>query len=51
MDIKFEDSIPAESDEFLRAITIRSTLSFGGQVKPSVPCCKTLQHVKNPFEV
>jgi hypothetical protein len=30
----------AEIDEFLRAIKIRSLTSFGGEVKPLVPCCK-----------
>jgi hypothetical protein len=41
---------PAEGDGFLKAIKIRSTPSFAGEVKPSVPCRKTLRHVKNPFE-
>jgi hypothetical protein len=31
----------------LRAI-IRSTNSFGGEIKPSAPCRKILRHVKNP---
>jgi hypothetical protein len=31
-------SIPAEVDGFLRVIKIRSTTSFGGEVKPSLPC-------------
>jgi hypothetical protein len=30
--------IPAEVEGFLRVIKIRSTTSFGGEVKPSVPC-------------
>jgi hypothetical protein len=29
-------SIPTEVDGFLRVIKIRSTTSFGGEVKPSV---------------
>jgi hypothetical protein len=33
---------------FLRAIKIRSTTSFGGEVKPSIPCRKILRHVKGP---
>jgi hypothetical protein len=35
---KVAGSIPAEVDEFLRVIKIRSTTFFGGEVKPSVPC-------------
>jgi hypothetical protein len=34
---------------FLRAIKIRSTPSFGWEVKPEVPCRKILQHVKDPL--
>jgi hypothetical protein len=34
---------------FLRAIKIRSTTSFRGEVKPAVPCRKFLRHVKNPY--
>jgi hypothetical protein len=37
---------PAEATEFLRAIKIRSTPSFGGEVKPKAPCRKILRHVK-----
>jgi hypothetical protein len=37
--------------DFLRAIKIRSTTSFGEEVKPSAPCRKILRHVKNPFKV
>jgi hypothetical protein len=29
---------PGRGDGFLRVIKIRSTTSFGGEVKPSVPC-------------
>jgi hypothetical protein len=34
-------------DGFLRAIKIRSTTSFGWEVKPDVPCRKILRHVKD----
>jgi hypothetical protein len=30
---------------------IRGTPSFGGEVKPSVPCRKILRHVKDPYGV
>jgi hypothetical protein len=42
---------PAEGDGFLRAIKIRSTASFGGEVKPSALCHNILRHVKDPFKV
>ena len=35
---KFAGSNPAEAVEFLRGEKILSTPSFGGEVKPSVPC-------------
>jgi hypothetical protein len=35
---------------FLRAIKIRSTPSFGGEVKLFAPCRNILQHVKEAFE-
>jgi hypothetical protein len=35
---KVAGSIPVDVDGFLRAIKIRSKTSFGGEVKPSVPC-------------
>jgi hypothetical protein len=38
---------PSQGDGFLRAIKIRSTPSFGCQVKPEVPCRKILWHVKD----
>jgi hypothetical protein len=38
-------------DGFLRAIKILSTPSFGGEVKPSAPCCNILRNVKTHFEV
>jgi hypothetical protein len=43
---RFAGSKPAEDDEFLMAIKIRITTSFGGEVKPSTPCRKILRHVK-----
>jgi hypothetical protein len=39
-----------QGEEFLRAIKIRSTPSFGGEVKPETPC-KILRHVKNHVQV
>jgi hypothetical protein len=38
---------PGQSDGFLRATKIRSTPSFGREVKPEVPCRKILRHVKD----
>jgi hypothetical protein len=38
LDPRFAGSYPAEDDGSLRAIKIRSTTSFGGKVKKSVPC-------------
>jgi hypothetical protein len=37
---------PGRGNAFLRAIKIRTMSSFGGEVKPSAPCRKTLQYVK-----
>jgi hypothetical protein len=37
---------PTRSDEFLRAIKIRRTPSFGGEVKQEVPSRKIIRHVK-----
>jgi hypothetical protein len=37
---------PDRGDGYLRAIKIRSTPCFGGEVKPSAPCRKILRHVK-----
>jgi hypothetical protein len=47
---RFAGSNTAVGDGFLVGIKIRSTLSFGREVKPSAPCCKVLRHVKDPFE-
>jgi hypothetical protein len=40
---------PAEDDGFLRAIKIRSTTSFGREVKPAIPFRKILRHVKDHY--
>jgi hypothetical protein len=40
---------PAENDGFLKAIKIRSTTSFGVQVKPLAPCHMVLWHVREPY--
>jgi hypothetical protein len=39
-------SNPTEDDGFLRVIKIRSTLSFGVEVKPLAPRRKILRNVK-----
>jgi hypothetical protein len=44
---KFESG---QGDGFLRAIKIRSTPSFGREVKPEVPCRKILRHVIDPLK-
>jgi hypothetical protein len=46
IDPRFAGSYPAEDNEFLRVIKIRSTTSFGEEVKPSAPCRNILRHVK-----
>jgi hypothetical protein len=38
---------PDRGDGFLRAMKIRSTTSFGWEVKPEVPRCKILRYVKD----
>jgi hypothetical protein len=48
LDPRFVGSNLAEDDGFLRAIKIRSATSFGGEVKPSVPCRKMYGMLKNP---
>jgi hypothetical protein len=40
LDPRFADSNPADGDGLLRAMIIRSTPSFGGEVKLSAPCRK-----------
>jgi hypothetical protein len=48
---KVAGSIPAEVDGLIKMIKIRSTTSFGGEVKPSVPCrrFKTCASKENTF--
>jgi hypothetical protein len=46
LDPRFAGSSPSKDDGFLRAIKIHSTTSFGGEVKPVVPCSKILWHIK-----
>jgi hypothetical protein len=36
---------------FLRAIKIRSTTPFVGELQPSVPSDKILRHVKGPYSM
>jgi hypothetical protein len=38
-----------EGDGLLRAIKIRSTTSYGGEVKPSAPGRKILRNFKEPY--
>jgi hypothetical protein len=38
---------PGQGDGFLRTIKIRSTSSFGWEVKPEIPCRRILRHVKD----
>jgi hypothetical protein len=40
---------PGRGDGFVRTIKIRSTPSFGWEVKPEVPCCKILRPVNDPL--
>jgi hypothetical protein len=40
----------SRGDGVLRAITIRGTPSFGGEVTPSAPCRKFLRHFKDLYE-
>jgi hypothetical protein len=46
IDPRFAGSYPAEDSEFLRVIKIRSTTSFGEEVKPSALCRNILRRVK-----
>jgi hypothetical protein len=49
---KFAGSNPAEAVGFLRAEKILSTRSFGGEVKPSVPCRRfTWKFISRPRRV
>jgi hypothetical protein len=47
---RFAGSNLAEDDGFLRAIKVRSTTPFGGEVKPSVSYRKVYGVLKNPVE-
>jgi hypothetical protein len=40
-------SKPTEGDKYLTATKNRSSPFFGGEVKPSAPCRKSLRHVEN----
>jgi hypothetical protein len=42
---------PAEVKDFSKVIKIHSTLYFGWEVKPEVPCYNILWHVKNHLQV
>jgi hypothetical protein len=42
---------PDRGNGLLNAIKLRSTPSFGGEVKLLAPLSKLLRHVKEPFEV
>jgi hypothetical protein len=48
LDPRFTVSNAAKGDELIRAIEICSMPSLGGEVRPSAPCHKSLQHIKNP---
>jgi hypothetical protein len=51
LDQTFAGSNAAEVEVFLRAIKVRSTTSFGGEVKQSVPGRKILRNSKNPYSM
>jgi hypothetical protein len=40
---------PGRGEGLLTVIKIRSTPSFGREVKPEFPCRKMLRHVKDPL--
>jgi hypothetical protein len=48
---RFMGSNPANDDGFLQAIKIHSMTSFCWKVRPSAPCQKILQHLKEPCGV
>jgi hypothetical protein len=50
LDPRFAGSNRAEGDGILKDDKIRSRPSFGGEVKPSVPCRKILRHVKEAYK-
>jgi len=49
--LKLRGFKPVRGDGFLRAMKMRNTPSFRGEVKLSAACRKVLQHVKDSFEV
>jgi hypothetical protein len=48
---KFAGWNRAEDDGFLMTIKIRSTIFFGGEVKPSSPCRKVSRRGKDPYSM
>jgi hypothetical protein len=51
LDPKFVGSDLAKDNGFLTVIKIHSMTAFLGEVKPAVPCCKILWHVKDPYSM
>jgi hypothetical protein len=47
LDLRLSGTKLAKDDGFLRTIEIRTTTSFGGEVKPSAPCRKILRYAKD----
>jgi hypothetical protein len=45
--LKVREFKPGRGDGFLKAIKIRSTPRFAGELKPSAPCRKILVREKN----
>jgi hypothetical protein len=48
LDPSFAGSNPAEDNRILKAKEVRSTTSFGGEVKPSASCREISQSFKEP---
>jgi hypothetical protein len=48
LDARFAGLNQTENDGFLRAIAIRITTSFKGEVKPSVSCLRFYGMLNNP---
>jgi hypothetical protein len=46
---KVRGFIPGRERWIFKGDKISSKTSFGGEVKPSVPCCTVLRHVKYPL--
>jgi hypothetical protein len=46
---KVHGLMPGRGYGYLRAIKIRSTLSFGWKVKREAPCREILRHVEDPL--